>query len=133
MRVTNNKITELKEHEIFVFGANERGAHGAGAAKLAVDNFGAILGQGYGLQGRSFGIPTKDRTISTLPISKIQKYVTDFLIYALNNPQYTFLVTAIGTGLAGYSAKEIAPLFILGLDLENVHFPERFWDVLNRE
>jgi hypothetical protein len=59
--------------------------------------------------------------------------VTDFLIYALNNPQYTFLVTAIGTGLAGYSAKEIAPLFILGLDLENVHFPERFWDVLNRE
>lgn len=133
MRVTQDKITELKENEIFVFGSNEAGIHGAGAAKLAYEKFGAIWGQGYGLQGQSFGIPSKDKHIQTMSVDKIKLYVDKFLIFALNNPQLTFLVTEIGCGLAGYTPDKIAPLFRLGVDLENLHLPERFWNVLNVE
>ena len=131
MRVTNDKITELKENEIFVFGSNEAGIHGAGAAKLAFDKFGAKWGQGYGLQGQSFAIPSKDKTIQTMSVNKIKPYVDDFLIFALNNPHLTFLVTEIGCGLAGYAPYQIAPLFKLGVDLNNLHLPQRFWNELS--
>lgn len=133
MRVTEEKITELKENQIFVFGSNTAGIHGAGAAKLAYDKFGAKWGVGYGLQGQSFALPSKDKNIQTMPVYEIKPYVDDFLIFALNNPHLTFLVTEIGCGLAGYSPEQIAPLFKLGVDLKNLHLPERFWNVLNKE
>jgi hypothetical protein len=133
MKVTDNNITTLKDNEIFVFGSNEAGIHGAGAAKLAYEKFGAKWGVGYGLQGQTFAIPSKDKKIETMSVSKIKPYVDDFLIFVLNNQQYTFLVTEIGCGLAGYSPDQIAPLFRLGVDLKNLHLPERFWNVLNKE
>ena len=96
---------------IFVFGSNLAGRHGKGAALTAYRNFGAIYGQGIGLQGNSYAIPTKDEGLKTLPIQKIQKYVSNFLKFAKLNPEMTFQVTRVGCGLAGYEDADIAPLF----------------------
>ena len=96
---------------IFVFGSNEAGRHGAGAAKHAREKWGAIYGQGVGMQGDSYAIPTKDHNIKTLPLSEIQKYVAQFIVHAQIRPNDSFLVTAIGCGLAGYTPNQIAPMF----------------------
>lgn len=111
MTSTSNNILTLKKNEIFVFGSNEAGVHGAGAARLAYEKFGAVWGKGIGLYGQSYAIPTKDTQIKTLPLNVIDGYVKHFLIFANSNKQYTFLVTAIGCGLAGYNPKDIAPMF----------------------
>ena len=97
--------------EIMVFGSNEAGIHGAGAAKFAQRHFGAVYGKGIGHVGRSYAIPTKDRNIRTLSIGMIAGYVNDFIRYAQQHPELTFQVTQIGCGLAGYEARDIAPLF----------------------
>ena len=96
---------------IFVFGSNELGLHGAGAALEARRHWGAKSGQGYGLQGKSFGVPTKRTTISRLSLPEIHRYVDGFLSFARMSPEYTFLVTRIGCGLAGYTDADIAPMF----------------------
>lgn len=96
---------------VFVFGSNLAGVHGAGAAKFAVENHGAVYGQGIGLQGNSYGIPTKDRNIRTLPLSDIWPHVLQFLEFAAKHPEMRFNVTRIGCGLAGYTDKDIAPMF----------------------
>ena len=129
MLTSPENITLLKPNEIFVFGSNEAGIHGAGAAKRAIQ-FGATYGQGFGFSGQTFAIPTKDWHIKTLSIKEIDAYVSRFMDFAKENTQYTFLVTPIGTGLAGYTAKEIAPLFIRALDMENIALPESFWELL---
>lgn len=96
---------------IFVFGSNLAGIHGAGAAAYARQYHGAIYGQGIGLQGDSYGIPTKDHRIHTLSIREITLYVDQFLEFARTHPAMTFNVTRIGCGLAGYTDGHIAPLF----------------------
>ena len=96
---------------IFVFGSNTAGIHGAGAAAFAVKNHGAVYRQGIGLQGNAYGIPTKDRCIRTLPLSAIDNYVTDFIDFAVLHPELTFNVPRIGCGLAGYTDEQIAPMF----------------------
>lgn len=96
---------------IFVFGSNEAGIHGAGAARFALEKKGAVWGQGYGLHGQSFAIPTKDRSIQTLPLKAIRQYVDAFIRFSQAHPEMKFQVTAIGCGLAGYEHKDIAPLF----------------------
>ena len=96
---------------IFVFGSNLAGRHGAGAAKFAVEKFGAVYGQGNGLQGSSYAIPTKDEKLRTLQVWQIQLSVFEFLQFANQHPELTFNVTRIGCGLAGYTEKEMAPLF----------------------
>jgi hypothetical protein len=111
MKFTPDNITELQEYEIFVFGSNESGIHGAGAAKLAFEKFGAVWGVGVGRRGKTYAIPTKDYTIKTLDLIEIEDYVKEFLIFANNNSNLTFLVTEIGCGLAGYTPKDIGPLF----------------------
>lgn len=107
---------------IFVFGSNEAGRHGAGAALYAVQNHGAIYGVGFGMQGNSFGIPTKDKNIRTLPLEKIKEYVDKFIAYAKMHPDKHFQVTRIGCGLAGYTDSQIAPMF-KGAPY-NCHLPE---------
>lgn len=97
--------------KIFVFGSNLAGVHGAGAAKFALDHHGAIWHQGIGLQGDSYGIPTKDRRIMTLPLEVIELYVAQFIVFAIRHPSMTFNVTRIGCGLAGYKDHDIGPLF----------------------
>ena len=98
--------------EIFVFGSNLAGIHGAGAAKEAI-RFGAVVGEGIGLVGNTYAIPTKDEKISTLPLKQIEKHLRRFILYTHQNKGKKFFVTRIGCGLAGYSDDEIAPLFLL--------------------
>lgn len=101
----------MKTTSIFVFGSNLAGRHGKGAALFARQNHGAIYRQAYGLQGQSFAIPTKDIRLKTLPLWVIKKYVNDFIAFANKHPEYTFNLTRIGCGLAGYQDSDIAPMF----------------------
>ncbi len=127
MRTTPDNIKKLEQGHIFVFGSNLSGRHGKGAAKTAL-GWGAKWGQGSGLQGRTYGIPTKDASIRrTLTVNEIKPFVDEFIEFAKNNPNLTFLVTEIGCGLAGHKQKDIAPLFINAIDIENIHLPEKFW------
>lgn len=96
---------------IFVFGSNLAGRHGKGAALHAKRHHGAEYGVGWGPTGGSFAIPTKDENLRTLPLDEIHEYVAGFLVYALARPHLRFMVTAIGTGLAGYTHEQIAPMF----------------------
>jgi hypothetical protein len=133
MRIIEDNITELKPTEIFVFGSNEGGRHGKGAAKTAL-KWGAVYGQAHGLQGRTYAIPTMNSSISKkLKIEKVKYYVDQFIEFAAKNPELKFLVTEIGTGLAGFTVKEIAPLFEKCITLENVHFPRKFWRIISKE
>jgi hypothetical protein len=130
MRITPDLITELKDKEIFVFGSNLSGRHGAGAAKLAT-KWGAVYGQEAGLQGNTYGIPTKTgNSLKTLDLSSIKQYVDDFISFTKERTDLTFLVTRIGCGLANLSAKEVAPLFKEAVGLENVFLPSEFLTVL---
>ena len=97
--------------KIFVFGSNLAGRHGAGAAKHALENHGALYHCGWGIQGNSYGIPTKDLRIKTLPLNIIQLHVEEFIKFAEAHPTWTFNVTRIGCGLAGYKDHQIAPFF----------------------
>lgn len=123
-RVTPNRIDHLEEGEIFVFGSDAAGHHGGGAAKYAMRKFGAIWGQGEGLQGRSYGIPTMGG------MEEISQAVGRFTKFAAGHPEMRFLVTRIACGVAGYSANDIAPLFRDCIRLENVALPSDFWEVL---
>jgi len=97
--------------EIFVFGSNEAGRHGKGAALHARQHYRAEYGVGFGRTGDAWAIPTKDARLRTLPLERIRQYVEQFLTYANEHPELTFKVTAIGTGLAGYKHDDIAPMF----------------------
>jgi hypothetical protein len=111
MAVQMKKITKLEPNQIFVFGSNLAGIHGAGAAYQASRSFGAVYGVGIGFTGQCYAIPTKDRNLKTLPLERIKDFVTVFLARARNHPELEFLVTPIGCGLAGYDPKQIAPFF----------------------
>lgn len=125
-RITSPRITELQPGEIFVFGSNLEGHHGGGAALLAWKKWGAIWGQGTGLQGQTYGIPTMHGGPD-----RIKPYVDEFISFARQHPELTFLVTEIGCGIAGFRPAEIAPLFRDAADVENIHLPQRFWEALN--
>lgn len=114
--------------DIFVFGSNLAGRHGAGAAKFARMNAGAIYGNGVGIQGDSYALPTKDTKIKTLTLNEIQEYVRNFIEFAQTNIHKTFYVTPIGTGLAGYSHNQIAPMFRVATD--NVLLPPQWKEFL---
>ena len=103
MRIASNRIVTLQPNEIFVFGSNLEGQHAGGAAYLAYKRFGAIWGQGVGLQGQSYAIPTMQGGVET-----IKPYVDEFIEFAEQHPSKTFLVTEIGCGIAGFTVGEIA-------------------------
>lgn len=109
---------------IFVFGSNLAGRHGKGAALYARQNHGAIYGQGIGLQGTSYAIPTKDYNLQPLSLTNINMYVQQFLRFARDYSNLIFEVTPIGCGLAGYEPKDIAPMFYQVPD--NVILPKEF-------
>lgn len=101
----------MAKRRIFVFGSNTAGRHGKGAAKTAVRRYGAVYGQGKGLQGNSYAIPTKNERLQRLKLSDIRANVLDFLVFAWGNPGLIFDVTRIGCGEAGYSDEQIGPMF----------------------
>lgn len=119
------EITVLEPNEVFVFGSNAAGAHAGGAAHYAEEHFGAVWGQGHGLQGQSYAIDT----MSGLDV--MAQEITAFLEFAYVHPELRFLVTEIGCGIAGYDPKDVAPLFHGAPS--NVILPERFQDVLSSE
>lgn len=125
-RETPKYIKELNDHEIFVFGSNLAGIHGGGAARIAYEHFGAVWGQGVGLQGQCYAIPTMQGGVDT-----IVPYVKEFIRYAGNHKNLRFLVTRIGCGIAGFADAEIAPLFKSVKDMENVSLPVSFWTIIN--
>lgn len=97
--------------EIWVFGSNLAGIHGAGAARVARDQFGAPLGAGMGLMGKSYAIPTKDKYLNTLDLAYIELFVDHFKDFTNLYYPVEFFVTRVGCGLAGYRDEDIAPLF----------------------
>lgn len=122
-RISPSRIVSLEENEIFVFGSNLAGMHGGGAARVAADLFGAVWGQGVGLQGQSYAIPTMQGGVET-----IKPYVDEFIAFAKEHQELKFLVTRIGCGIAGFSDEEIAPLFVEARNLTNVWLPQSFWN-----
>jgi hypothetical protein len=130
-RISPGIIRTLQPNEIFVFGANQLGNHGKGAAKTA-QQWGAKRGQGEGLMGQTYGIPTKGSDLRySLPLREIRKAVIRFIEYARTRPELTFLVTEVGCGLAANTPEAIAPLFAEAGSVPNIHLPARFWAVLN--
>lgn len=124
-RITPNHISQLAANEVFVFGSNLQGHHYGGAARIANEKFGAIFGQGVGLQGQSYAIPTMHGGVET-----IRPYVDEFIEFAKQHPELTFLVTRIGCGIAGFKDSEIAPLFRGAIGIENIALPQSFMDVI---
>lgn len=123
-RVAPDDIRTLEANEIFVFGSNAGGYHGGGAAAFAMRSFGAVWGQGEGLQGQSYAIPTMEG------MESMKAAIDRFTQFAEAHSELRFLVTRIGCGIAGYSIRDVAPLFKDCIGLENVALPSDFWDVL---
>ena len=123
-RVAADRIAELGAGEVFVFGSNIQGAHGGGAAWFAHKHFGAEWGVGEGLTGRTYALPTMEGK------DAMKDAVNRFIACARQHPELTFLVTAVGCGIAGYTPEEVAPLFKEATSLENVYLPQVFWDIL---
>ena len=126
-RYTPERINHLKDNEIFVFGSNLSGSHGGGAAAVAHRWFGAIWGCGVGIQGQSYAIPTMHGGVK-----EIKPFVDEFILYAKEHPEQTFLVTRIGCGIAGFRDEEIAPLFEGCEESDNIILPKSFHEVLER-
>lgn len=125
MRYTPDNIEKLAPDEIFVFGSNLDGFHIGGAARTAMDRFGAEWGIGEGIQGQTYAIPTMHGDVEA-----IRPYVDRFLDLAYEWDQNTFLVTRIGCGIAGFEPKDIAPLFDRAIDMYNVVLPKEFFDII---
>lgn len=127
LKYTPENITELGPDDIFVFGSNLAGMHCGGAARVALEKFGAVMGQGVGPQGQSYAIPTMQGGVET-----IKPYVDQFIELAREWDQNTFYVTRIGCGIAGFKDEEIAPLFREALELYNVRLPESFVKIIKK-
>ena len=126
MKYTPDFITQLGDNQIFVFGSNLAGKHNGGGAKIALEKFGAIYGEGVGIQGQSYAIPTLDANFKKIDLTEIRFYIDMFFQFAYNHPQYEFLVTKIGCGIAGYDVSEIAPLLLN--PFKNIILPKEFTD-----
>ena len=123
-RITPSMINVLEPNEIFVFGSNIQGMHMGGAARVAYNEFGAEWGNGEGLQGHSYALPTMEGDDCT------KKAVVHFFECAKGHPELKFFVTLVGCGIAGYVPEDIAPMFRDAAELENVYLPVSFWKVL---
>jgi len=125
-QIYHKDFSHPPEGWIFVFGSNERGAHGAGAARYARDKLGAVTGIGMGETGRCYAIPTKDRDIVTLSIDKVALYVYAFCRFVISNPDKNFFITSVGCGLAGFHPKDMSILFDAIVGFPNVSFVEEW-------
>lgn len=128
MEYTPENITSLKPGEIFVFGSNLSGSHGGGAALAAYRKFGAVWGQGVGLQGQSYGIPTMHGGVA-----EIKPYVDEFIAFAQAHPELKFYVTRIGCGIAGFKVRQMAPLFRDALGISNIVLPRDFVEAIMKQ
>lgn len=126
-RVTPSIIKTLYDDEIFVFGSNKQGLHIGGAARIAYQQFGAEWGNGEGLQGQSYALPTMEGKKS------LEEAVNRFIDFAKEHAKCLFYVTPVGCGIAGYSSEDVAPLFAKAIELENVYLPLSFWKIMMKK
>lgn len=124
---TPERIAQLGEDEVFVFGSNLEGMHGGGAARTAYQRFGAVWGEGVGHHGQSYAIPTMHGGVE-----QIRPYVDEFVEYARANTHLRFLVTRIGCGIAGFRDEQIAPLFSEALNCSNIILPREFVEAIEK-
>lgn len=114
-------VSELKENEVFVFGSKPNGHHKSGAAKLAVERYGAVEGKGEGLFGQSYAIPVhKNKT------HKMDEAVKTFIGFAKQNPSKRFVVLPVGCGTAGMEVRQVAEMFSSAINVDNIMLPEQF-------
>lgn len=123
-RIIPSEIYSLETNEVFVFGSNALGMHHGGAARIAYNEFGAEWGNGEGMQGQSYAIPTMEGEHNTMLA------IRRFTHYAKDHPELKFMVIPIGCGIAGYTPEEIAPMLSEAASLPNVYLPISFWKVL---
>lgn len=123
-RITPSRINVLETNEIFVFGSNIQGMHMGGAARVAYSKFGAEWGNGEGLQGQSYALPTMEGLENT------KLAVCHFIECAKTHDTLKFFVTPVGCGIAGYTPEDIAPLFREAAKLDNVYLPVSFWKII---
>lgn len=127
-RITPDYIEKLEDNEVFVFGSNLPGLHIGGSANVAHNRWGAVWGEGVGHHGQTYAIPTMQQG----GLATIIPYVNDFINYAQEHPELTFLVTEIGCGISGFEPCDIAPLFKEAMHLPNIHLPKRFWKTFKK-
>lgn len=127
-RIASDNITHLSKYhkEVFVFGSNKKGHHGAGAAAYASEHFGAQWGVGEGMTGRCYALPTMEG------ITSFRRAVITFTKYARAHKDKIFLVTKVGCGIAGYTVEQVAPMFRPCTTLENVYLPAEFFNYYNK-
>lgn len=123
---TPERIEKLAENEIFVFGSNMNGEHLGGAALMAVEKFGAIMGKAEGIQGQSYAVPTLDRQFKKLSLLELEDNIARMLTYAHDHPDKTFLVTKLGCGIAGYEVEKVRRIFKKYFIPQNVALPVEF-------
>jgi hypothetical protein len=123
-RITPSRINSLLDDEIFVFGSNMQGMHAGGAARIAMAKFGAEWGNGEGLQGQCYALPTMEG------VDSVKSAIERFTKYAEEHDEYIFYVTPVGCGIAGYQPEEVAHFFDKAAELDNVYLPISFWKVL---
>lgn len=129
---------ELEPNTIFVFGSNPEGRHGAGAAKIARKQFGAIYGQGEGLQGNAYALPTKDLRVKknkgykSISPEKIIDSIKKLYETAKQNSDKQFKVAYRNTtkkSLNGYTGLEMIEMFnAAGTIPSNVIFSKEWFD-----
>ena len=125
-KLTPDNIQELTENQIFVFGSNMNGNHAGGAARLAVEKFGAVMGQAEGMQGQSYAIPTLDKDMQKVTEEELITYLGNFREFAEEHPEREFLLTAIGTGIAGFDTNYMAYMILRANLPDNVTLPKEF-------
>ena len=116
---------------IFVFGSNLAGRHGKGAALEAKNKYAAVYGVGRGRTGNAYALPTKDNNLKPLSLEDIRANIFEFVVYAQQHPEDTFIVTPVGTGLAGYEKIDIAERFrdcMIGLKVDNLLFTSSWFN-----
>lgn len=128
IRFTNPDIRRLEPGEIFVFGSNTQGRHGKGAAKYAMQKFGAKWGDAEGLTGQCYALPTVGDNLTKMRAERIAVHIQRFLKTAAKHPSLTFLVTLVGCGLAGHKPSIIGPMFAGAPS--NVILPKEFWEAI---
>ena len=125
-KFTPENIQELKENQIFVFGSNMNGNHAGGPARLAVEKFSAIIGQAEALQGQSYAIPTLDKDMEKVTEEDLITYLGNLRNFANEHPEKEFLLTAIGTGIAGFDTNYMAYMALRANLPDNVTIPKEF-------
>lgn len=117
---------EPKRRTIFVFGSNRQGIHGAGSSRAARIFHGAMTGVPEGPQGDAYGIITKElrEDHPKVLLEEVVAGVGRFLRYATDRPELDFQLTAVGCGRAGFTVKQVAPMFRFAPP--NVKLPTEF-------